>query len=107
MIQAQNLHMAWVRVVCGRSKSDHDYSTKIVYNNFLRPMPAEVQKKEIEQTAQAILDARKLHPDRSLAAHQQNDRAVMRAYGFDIRTTTESSCVAESMKMYQKRTEHR
>ena len=70
-------------------------------------MPAEVQKKEIGQTAQAILDARKLYPDRSLAAYQQNDRAVMRAYGFDIRTTTESSCVAELMKMYQKRTEHR
>ena len=86
-----------------------------VYNNFPWPIPNEAQKAKIEQTAQAILDARALYPDASLAdlydeatmpvelrkAHQANDRAVMQAYGFDIKTTTEASCVAELMKMYQ------
>ena len=69
---------------------------------------------KIEQTAQAILEARALYPDCSLAdlydeiamppelrkAHQQNDRAVMQAYGFDMATTIETSCVAELMRMY-------
>ena len=104
-----------MRVVCGRLKSDYDYSIKIVYNNFPWPTPTEEQKAKIEETAQAILDARALYPDASLAdlydettmppelrkAHQQNDKAVMRAYGFDIKTTTETSCVAELMRMYQ------
>ena len=111
-----NVHMAWMRAVCGRLKSDYDYSAKIVYNNFPWPTPTDTQKSKIEQTAQAILDARALYPDSSLAdlydeltmppelrkAHQQNDRAVMQAYGFDVATTTETSCVAELMRMYQK-----
>ena len=111
-----NVHMAWMRAVCGRLKSDYDYSAKIVYNNFPWPTPTDTQKSKIEQTAQAILDARALYPDCSLAdlydeiamppelrkAHQQNDRAVMQAYGFDVATTTETSCVAELMRMYQK-----
>ena len=101
-------------------KSDYQYSGKVVYNNFPWPTPTDAQKAAIEQTAQAILDARALYPDFSLAdlydetampvelrkAHQQNDRAVMQAYGFDIKTTTETSCVAELMRMYQKLTEH-
>lgn len=109
-----NVYMSWMRVVCGRLKSDYSYSPA-VYNNFPRPTPTEQQKKKIEQTAQGILDARSLYPDSSLAdfydeltmppelrkAHQQNNKAVMQAYGFDIRSTTESSCVAELMKMYQ------
>ncbi len=110
-----NVHMAWMRAVCGRLKSDYRYSVNIVYNNFPWPTPTEAQKARIEQTAQAILDARALYPDSSLAdlydeltmppelrkAHQNNDRAVMQAYGFSIKDTTESSCVAELMKMYQ------
>lgn len=114
-IMTSNVHMAWMRVVCGRLKSDYDYSIKIVYNNFPWPTPTEEQKAKIEETAQAILDARALYPDASLAdlydettmppelrkAHQQNDKAVMHAYGFDIKTTTETSCVAELMRMYQ------
>ena len=110
-----NVHMAWVRAVCGRLKSDYRYTGKIVYNNFPWPTPTEEQKAKIEKTAQAILDARALYQDCSLAdlydeltmppelrkAHQENDRAVMQAYGFDIKTTTESSCVAELMKMYK------
>lgn len=114
-----NVHMAWMRCVCGRLKSDYDYSIKVVYNNFLWPVPTEQQKAKIEQTAQAILDARALYPDCSLAdlydeltmppelrkAHQDNDRAVMDAYGFTKGTaarTSESACVAELMKLYQK-----
>ena len=114
-ILESNVHMAWMRVVCGRLKSDYDYSIKIVYNNFPWPTPPEEQKAKIAQTAQAILDARALYPDCSLAdlydevtmppelrkAHQANDKAVMQAYGFDVKTTTESSCVAELMKLYQ------
>lgn len=117
-ILTSNVHMAWMRAVCGRLKSDYDYSIKIVYNNFPWPTPTEAQKAKIEQTAQGILDARALYPDCSLAdlydevtmppelrkAHQQNDRAVMQAYGFDVKTTTESSCVAELMKLYQELT---
>ena len=92
-ILTSNVHMAWMRAVCGRLKSDYDYSIKIVYNNFPWPTPTEAQKAKIEQTAQAILDARALYPDCSPAdlyaegtmppelrkAHQQNDRAVMQA----------------------------
>lgn len=113
-----NVHMAWMRAVCGRLKSDYRYSKDIVYNNFPWPTPTEEQKAKIEQTAQGILDARALYPDSSLAdlydevtmpvelrrAHQANDRAVMAAYGFPVRTTTESSCVADLMRMYQKLT---
>ena len=113
-----NVHMAWMRVVCGRLKSDYRYSNTIVYNNFPWPTPTDEQKAKIEQTAQAILDARALYPDSSLAdlydeqtmpvelrkAHQDNDRAVMQAYGFDVKTMTESQCVAELFKLYQELT---
>ena len=119
-ILESNVHMAWMRVVCGRLKSDYDYSIKIVYNNFPWPMPTDQQKVKIEQTAQAILDARALYPDSSLAdlydeltmppelrkAHHANDRAVMDAYGFTKGTaarTSESACVAELMKLYQQK----
>ena len=115
-VMISNVHMAWMRVVCGRLKSDYSYSPS-VYNNFPWPTPTDAQKAKIEQTAQAILDARALYPDSSLAdlyddltmppelrkAHQNNDRAVMQAYGFDVKTTTESSCVAELMKLYQQK----
>lgn len=114
-----NVHMAWVRAVCGRIKSDYRYSKDVVYNNFPWPSPSDTQKAKIEQTAQAILDARALYPDSSLAdmygehmylypellkAHQNNDRAVMQAYGFSVKDTTESKCVAELMKMYRELT---
>ncbi len=118
-VLTSNVHMAWVRAVCGRMKSDYRYSKDIVYNNFPWCSPTPEQKTKIEQTAQAILDARSLYPDCSLAdlydeltmpkelrkAHQNNDRAVMLAYGFDVKTMTESECVGELMKMYQKMTE--
>lgn len=114
-VLTSNVHMAWVRTVAGRLKSDYRYSAKIVYNNFPWCNPTEEQKKKIEKTAQAILDARALYPNSSLSdlydeltmpkelrkAHQENDKAVMVAYGFDWRKMTESDCVAELMKMYQ------
>lgn len=110
-----NVHMAWTRAVAGRLKSDYRYSKDIVYNNFPWPTPTEAQKAKIEKTAQAILDARALYPDSSLAdlydeltmppelrkAHQANDKAVMEAYGFWGKLNSEAACVAELMKMYQ------
>lgn len=97
-------------------KSNYRYSNKVVYNNFPWLSPTEEQKARIEQTAQAILDARAIYPDCSLAdlyddvamppelykAHQANDRAVMAAYGWKANSQfTESMCVAELFKMYQ------
>ena len=117
-ILISNVHMAWMRTTCMRMKSDYSYSKDVVYNNFPWPTPTAEQKAKIEQTAQAILDARALYPDCSLAdlydevtmppelrkAHQQNDKAVMQAYGFWGKLNTETECVAELMKMYQKLT---
>ena len=109
-----NVHMAWMRVVCGRLKSDYRYSNTIVYNNFPWPSPTDAQKLKIEESAQGILDARVLYPDSSLAdlydpltmppelrkAHTKNDIAVMQAYGFSMKMS-EAECVAALMKMYQ------
>lgn len=115
-VLTSNIHMAWMRAVCGRLKSDYSYSNTIVYNNFPWPNSTEEQKAKIEKTAQAILDARAKYPDSSLAdlyddltmpvelrkAHQDNDRAVMQAYGFPVKSTfTESQCVAELFKLYK------
>ena len=119
-ILTSNVHMAWMRAICGRLKSDYSYSNTIVYNNFPWPTPTDAQKEKIEKTAQAILDARALYPDSSLAdlydevtmppelrkAHQQNDRAVMEAYGFG-KDMAENDVVAELLKMYQKLTKER
>lgn len=118
-VLTSNVHMSWMRTICCRLKSDYSYTVNDVYNNFPWPTPTEAQKATIEKTAQAILDARALYPDASLAdlydeltmppelrkAHQANDRAVMSAYGLDVKTTTETSCVAELMKLYQKLTQ--
>ena len=120
-VLTSNVHMAWMRAVCGRLKSDYRYSKDIVYNNFPWPTPTEEQKTKIEQTAQEILDARALYPDSSLAdlydeltmpvelrrAHQHNDKAVMQAYGFWGKLNSESECVAELMKMYQELTKEK
>lgn len=117
-ILTSNVHMAWMRAVAGRLKSDYRYSKDVVYNNFPWPNVTEEQKHSIEDTANGILNARKLYPDCSLAdlydelsmpvelrkAHQENDRAVMKAYGFPIKGFTEEDCVSELMKMYQKLT---
>ena len=109
--------MAWMRVVAGRLEMRYSYSPA-VYNNFPFPNPTEEQRKKIEQTAQAILDARALYPECSLAelykengmqaellkAHQENDKAVMQAYGFTPGKTSESECVAKLFEMYQELT---
>ena len=117
-ILTSNVHMIWMRAVCGRLKSDYRYSKDIVYNNFPWSTPTDEQKAKIEKTAQNVLDARAKYPDCSLAdlydeltmpielrkAHQENDKAVMAAYGFSIKMT-ESEIVAELFKMYEKLTE--
>ncbi len=116
-VMSSNVHMAWMRTVAGRLKSDYRYSPA-VYNNFPWPEPSEEQKARIEQTAQAILDARAIYPDASLAdlydpltmppellkAHQANDKAVMQAYGMPIKDTDEAACVAWLMRLYQEKT---
>ena len=113
-ILTSNVHMAWMRVVCGRLEMRYRYSKDIVYNNFPWPAITPEQEAEISRTAQAILDARNLYPDCSLAdlydevtmpvelrrAHQANDRAVMRAYGLPV-TTSESDTVAHLFRMYE------
>ncbi len=118
-VLTSNVHMAWMRAFCGRMKSDYRYSGTLIYNTFPWPTPTAEQKAKIEQTAQAILDARALYPDSSLAdlydevtmpvelrkAHQNNDRAVMQAYGFPIKDFTESDCVAKLLEMYKVLTE--
>ena len=116
-ILESNVHMAWMRAVCGRLKSDYRYSKDIVYNNFPWPNPTDEQREKIERTAQAILDARAKYADSSLAdlydpvlmppelrkAHQDNDRAVMQAYAFSLKMT-ESDCVAALFEQYSKMT---
>ena len=118
-VLTSNVHMAWMRAVCGRLEMRYRYSADIVYNNFPWPEPTEAHKVRIENTAKAILDARANYPDSSLAAlynndlmpadlfraHQANDRAVMQAYGFPVKSTfTESQCVAELFKLYKEKT---
>ena len=114
-VLTSSVHMAWMRTVCGRLKSDYRYSANIVYNNFPWCTPTEEQKAKIEETAKAILDARAKYPTSSLAdlydvrsrkpelvkAHQNNDRAVMKAYGFPP-SLSEMDVVARLMEMYQK-----
>ena len=118
-VLTSNVHNSWMRAVAGRLKSDYRYSGSVVYNNFPWPNPTDEQKAKIEKTAQAILDARALFLDSSLAdlydpltmptellkAHQANDRAVMQAYGLNIAQTSEADCVAFLMRRYQDLTE--
>lgn len=114
-ILTSNVHMAWMRTVCGYFGPSYRYSNNIVYNNFPWPTPTDNQKAKIEETAQAILDARAKYPASSLAdlydeiamppelrkAHQDNDRAVMAAYGLPVKSTTESDAVAHLFKLYE------
>lgn len=111
-VLTSSVHMAWMRVVCGRLGVGYRYSKDIVYNNFVWP---EDQKEYISQTAQGILDARALYPDCSLAdlynertmppelrkAHQANDRAVLKAYGFPL-DITEKNIVKRLMALYSR-----
>ena len=120
-VMTSNVHMAWTKTVCGRIKSDYRYSGGVVYNNFPWCKPTEAQRVKIEKTAQGILDARAKYPNTNLSdlygalylypelmnAHRANDRAVMEAYGFWGKLNSESECVAELMKMYQKLVEEK
>ena len=113
-----NVHNAWMRKVAVRLKDDYSYSKDLVYNTFPIPELTEEHKLKIAETAQAILDARGLYPNSSLAdlydpltmpqelkkAHIQNDKAVMQAYGFSVKDTSETDCVEALMRMYEKRT---
>ncbi|MBQ3452519.1 MAG: methylase, partial [Selenomonadaceae bacterium] len=115
-ILTSSIHMAWMRAVAGRLKSDYRYSGSVVYNNFPWCLPTLEQKKLIEQTAQKILDVRANYPDATLAdlydeltmpqdlrlAHKKNDRAVAAAYGFENFLDDESKIVAELMKLYER-----
>jgi len=115
-ILTSNVHMAWMRTVCGRLKSDYRYSKELVYNTFPWPNPTDEQKAQIEKLAQAVLDERAKHPEATLAelydpilmtttglqkVHQQLDRAVMKLYGFPIKDFTEPDCVAALMGLYE------
>ena len=134
-VLTSSVHMAWMRAVCGRLEMRYCYSVNIVYNNFPWPdvetsyhgVSNGISEKRrhnmaslrdrVEQTAQAILDARAKYPDSSLAdlydettmppelrkAHKENDRAVMQAYGFDPKMS-EAEIVAELFKLYEKLT---
>lgn len=116
-VLTSNVHNAWMRAVCGRLKSDYRYSNTIVYNNFPWCTPTDAQKAAIEQSAKAVLDARALFPDASLAdlydetamppalrkAHRANDKAVLAAYNLPA-DITESACVAELFARYRKMT---
>ena len=113
-ILTSNVHMAWMRTVCGRLEMRYRYSVNIVYNNFPFPNPTDAQKEAIEKTAQGILDARELYPDSSLAdlydsltmppelrkAHEANDKAVEKAYGRKF--ADEAEIVAYLMQEYQR-----
>lgn len=114
-VMSSNVHNAWMRAVAGRLKSDYRYSASIVYNNFPWPELGEKQKERLKSTAEMILKAREIYSDWSYAdlyneltmppelrkAHQENDKAVMEAYGFDWKNMSESECVGELMKLYQ------
>ena len=117
-ILESNVHMAWMRAVCGRLEMRYRYSKEIVYNNFPWPEATPERQAEISRTAQAILDARALYPDSSLAdlydpvamprelleAHRRNDRAVMAAYAMPPATTTEADCVSRLFDLYRRLT---
>ncbi len=117
-----NVHMAWMRAVCGRLEMRYSYSNTIVYNNFPWPNPSPEQRAEIEETAWKILEVREKFPNTSFSslykdlimppelqkAHEENDRAVMKAYKFSFRSKNESKnearIVAKLMKLYADKT---
>lgn len=113
-VLSSNVHMSWMKPLAGRIKSDYRYSP-FIYNNFPWPKPTFEQKQRIEKAAKNLLTARARYSNSSLAdlydeltmpvelrkAHQENDKVVMEAYGFDWRNMTESECVSELMKLYQ------
>lgn len=117
-VLTSSVHMAWMRLSCGRLKSDYRYSANVVYNNFPWPKVTAKQREKIEKTAQSILDVRAKYADCNfkqlygkkaylfqdlIAAHQANDEAVLEAYGFDAETT-ENEIVEKLYKRYKQLT---
>ena len=114
-ILTSSVHNAWMRVVAGRHEMRYRYSGSVVYNNFVWADATDEQKEKISKTAQAILDARNLYSNTSLAelysqnglsiatelytAHKANDKAVLALYGFNA-DATEDEIVAKLMQMY-------
>lgn len=113
-VLTSSLHMAWMRLVCGRLKSDYRYSADIVYNNFPWPEANEDQKQKISELAQKVLDARSAHPDWSLAdlyhpdfmpqdlrrVHKELDKAVLKLYGLKP-DTEETDIVRHLLGLYK------
>jgi hypothetical protein len=114
-ILTSRMHVAWVRGVCGRLKSDFRYSSGIVYNNFPWPDSTPAQRVAIEAASRKILDARAAHPDASLAdlydpvampsdlagAHKALDRVVDTTYGQRAGFATEAQRLAFLFARYQ------
>ncbi|MCR5833893.1 MAG: methylase [Selenomonadaceae bacterium] len=115
-VLTSSIHMAWMRTVCGRLKSDYRYSATIVYNNFPWYNSTAAQKELIETTAQKILEVRKKYPQSTLAdlyddltmpqdlrkAHRANDKAVAAAYGLSEILDDENAIVAALFRIYSK-----
>ena len=113
-IITSTMHMAWMRYVCGRIKSDYRYSNTIVYNNFPWPSPTEKQRLAIKAESEGILKAREKYPELSLAelydstsmlpellrAHQKLDRTVEAAYGRNF--DDDNQRVTYLFELYQK-----
>ena len=112
------IHMAWVKTVCGRLKSDYRYSKDIVYNNFPWPdNPSEKQKENIEKAAQKVLDIRLKYPNSSLGnlydplttppdlvkAHIELDKAVDSAYSKQV-FTSDAKRMEFLFELYEKYT---
>ena len=114
-ILTSNVHMAWMRAVAGRLKSDYRYSAFIVYNTFPFPNLNESVKQKLHNSATKIFKARDLYKDWSMAelyddlimppelrkAHQENDKVVMEAYGLEVGPTSETDAVAKLLEMYE------
>lgn len=114
-VLTSSIHMAWLRTVCGRLKSDYRYSKDVVYNNFVWIEPTDNQRRLIETTAQKILDVRAKYPDATYAdlydeltmpydlrqAHRKNDLAVAKAYDLEKFIDDEPSIAVELLKLYK------
>ena len=113
-VLTSSIHMIWLRTVGGRLESRYRYSKDVVYNNFVWIEPTDKQRRDIELSAQAILDVRANYPDATFAelydevtmpyelrqAHRKNDLAVAKAYGWEKFIDDESSIAVELLKLY-------
>ena len=119
-ILTSSVHMAWMRLVAGRLKSDYRYSAKIVYNNFVWMRMEFIDYAELILAAQNILDVRKKYSDASLAdlydevtmpkdlrdAHKKLDKIILKIYGYDEKMTEEEIQI-DLLYRYQELSEYR